>query len=180
MVIKWDGQVRSNIAWNKDLTMEEAFNVSAVPYFQEVARRIGKDTMKFWVDSIKYGNKNLGTSVDLFWLDNSLKITADEQMGLVKKLYFNQLPFQKRTQDIVRKIMVREQNANYKLAYKSGLGNKENGNNIGWMVGWIEENRHPYFFVLNIESAPGKDITSLRLTMLKAILQQQGFLEGKR
>ena len=180
MVIKWDGQVRSNIAWNKDLTMDEAFNVSAVPYFQEVARRIGKDTMKFWVDSIKYGNKNLGKRVDLFWLDNSLKITADEQMGLVKKLYFNQLPFQKRTQDIVRKIMVREQNANYKLAYKSGLGNKENGNNIGWMVGWIEENRHPYFFVLNIESAPGKDIASLRLSMLKAILQQQGFLEGKR
>src|ERR1700733_6222942 len=30
MVIKWDGIVRSRPEWNKDLTMEEAFKVSAV------------------------------------------------------------------------------------------------------------------------------------------------------
>jgi len=63
MLIKWDGQVRTfskgdtATAWNKDLTMEEAFKVSSVPYFQEVARRIGKDTMQFWLDSLKYGSK---------------------------------------------------------------------------------------------------------------------------
>src|SRR5215510_12308967 len=45
MVIKWDGIKRWNEDWNKDLTMYEAFRVSAVPYYQEVARRIGKDTM---------------------------------------------------------------------------------------------------------------------------------------
>lgn len=180
MVIKWDGVVRSMPEWNKDLTMEEAFKVSAVPYFQEVARRIGKDTMKFWVDSIKYGNMNLSSKVDMFWLDNTLKITADEQMGLVKKLYFNQLPFQKRTQEIVRKLMVREENANYKLAYKTGLGVRENGNVQGWMVGWIEENRHPYFFVLNLEGKSEEKMIPLRLAVLKGILKQQGFLEGKR
>jgi len=42
MVIKWDGVKRWNEAWNKDLTMEEAFKLSAVPYYQEVARRIKK------------------------------------------------------------------------------------------------------------------------------------------
>ena len=55
MVIKWDGVKRRVDDWNKDLTMYKAFRVSAVPYYQEVARRIGKDTMQFWLDSLKYG-----------------------------------------------------------------------------------------------------------------------------
>jgi len=33
MVIKWDGVVRPIPEWNKDLTMYEAFRVSAVPYY---------------------------------------------------------------------------------------------------------------------------------------------------
>lgn len=185
MVIKWDGVVRtfSNgdtaTAWNKDLTMEEAFKSSAVPYYQEIARRIGKDTMQYWLDSLVYGNHKIGEKLDAFWLDNTLKITADEELGLVKRLYFSQLPFQKRTQDIVKRVMLQESNANYKLSYKTGWGNKENGNTLGWVAGWIEENNHPYFFVLNVEGKPGTD-PSLRINLLKAILKEQGFLEGKR
>lgn len=186
MVIKWDGNVRmypggdTAAAWNKDLTMEEAFKVSAIPYYQEVARRIGKDTMQHWLDSLKYGNHLIGGKVDTFWLDNSLKITPDEEMGLVKRLYFGQLPFQKRTQDIVKKMMLQESNANYKLSYKSGWGFRENGNALGWITGWIEENNHPYFFVLNVEAPPHTQLSPLRIDILKAILKQQGFLEGKR
>ena len=186
MVIKWDGVVRrfpngdSALSWNKDLSMEEAFKVSAVPYYQEVARRIGKDTMKFWLDSLKYGNHIIGGPVDSFWLDNSLKVTPDEELGLVKRLYFGQLPFQKRTQNIVKKVMLQESNANYKLSYKTGWGFRENGNALGWIVGWIEENNHPYFFVLNVEGEHNAKFTPLRLDLLKAILKQQGFFEGKR
>ncbi len=186
MVIKWDGVVRTfpngdtAVDWNKDLSMEEAFKVSALPYYQEVARRIGKDTMKFWLDSLKYGNHTIGGDVDKFWIDNSLKITPDEELGLVKRLYFGQLPFQKRTQDIVKKVMLRESNANYKLSYKTGLGFRENGNEIGWIVGWIEENNHPYFFVLNVEGDHNAKLMTARLEILKSILKQQGFFEGKR
>jgi len=180
MVIKWDGIVRAIPEWNKDLTMEEAFKVSAVPYYQEVARRIGKDTMKYWLDSLKYGNHIITSAIDTFWLDNSLKITADEQLGLVKKLFFTQLPFQKRTQEIVKKAMLQESNANYKLSYKTGWGHLPNGNSLGWIVGWIEENKHPYFFVLNIEGPKEMDMKTIRLNLLNSILKQQGFLEGKR
>ena len=186
MVIKWDGVVRTfpngdtAVDWNKDLSMEEAFKVSALPYYQEVARRIGKDTMKFWLDSLKYGNHTIGGAVDKFWIDNSLKITPDEELGVVKRLYFGQLPFQKRTQDIVKKVMLRESNANYKLSYKTGLGFRENGNESGWIVGWIEENNHPYFFVLNIEGDRNAKLMTARLEILKSILKQQGFFEGKR
>jgi beta-lactamase class D len=181
MVIKWDNVKRWNPDWNKDLTMAEAFKVSAVNYYQEVARRIGKDTMKKWIDSLSYGNKDISGPIDSFWLNNHLKITPDEELGLVKRLYFDQLPFYNRTQEIVRKVMLGEDNANYKLSYKTGWGNKENGNEIGWIVGWIEENRHPYFFVLNIESSDKKiDMMSIRMKILKSILTQLGFFQGKK
>ncbi len=180
MVIKWDGVVRQIPQWNKDLTMAEAFKLSAVPYYQEVARRIGKDTMQLWLDSLHYGTQKIKSRVDTFWLDNSLKIKPDEQLGLVKKLYFQQLPFDKRPQTIVKKIMLQESNANYQLSYKTGLGVDEKGNGIGWIVGWIEENQHPYFFVLNVEGSPATDMTEMRITILKSILQQLGFFKGKK
>jgi len=181
MIIKWDGIKRSREEWNKDLTMEEAFKVSAVPYYQEVARRIGRDTMKKWIDSLGYGNKDISGPIDSFWLNNHLKIRPDEELGLVKKLYFDQLPFYKRTGEIVRKVMLHEDNSNYKLSYKTGWGVRENGDQIGWIVGWIEENRHPYFFVLNIESPDPKiDMVNSRMKLLRSILASLGFFEGKK
>ena len=186
MVIKWDGVERRVAEWNKDLNMYEAFRVSSVYYYQEVARRIGKDTMQIWLDSLKYGAKTdtgkvvITSAIDSFWLDNSLKITPDQQLGLVKRLYFDQVPFFKSYQEMVKRAMLFENNSNYRLGYKTGWGFKENGNAIGWVVGWVEENNHPYFFVLNIES-PDKDFDmwTIRMKMLKDILKQLGFFEGR-
>lgn len=184
MVISWDG-IKRRPQWDKDLNMYEAFRVSAVPYYQEVARRIGKDTMQFWLDSLQYGvSKNKTpykiSKIDTFWLDNSLKITPDQNLGVVKKLYFDELPFFKVHQENLKRVMLFEDNANYKLAYKTGWGETDKGNALGWIVGWIEENRHPYFFVLNIESPDTHyDMATVRLTMLKEILKQYGFFEGK-
>ena len=180
MVIKWDGIKRSVESWNKDLTMYEAFRVSSVPYYQEVARRIGKEKMQFWLDSLGYGSKKIITPIDSFWLDNSLKITPDEQLGLIKRLYFNQLPFFKNNQETVKRAMLFENNANYRLAYKTGWGKKENENQLAWVEGWVEENNHPYFFVLNFETPDiNADISGIRMNILKDILARLGFLKGK-
>lgn len=181
MVIKWDGVERRVKEWNQDLTMEQAFKLSSVAYYQEVARRIGKDTMQHWIDTLQYGNKNISGPVDSFWLNNTLKISPDEQLGLVKRLYFEQLPFQKRSQQIVRKVMLMEDNSLYKLSYKTGWGFDEKGDNVGWVVGWIEENRHPYFFVLLVQS-PDKDYPMFknRMDLLKTILKHYEFMEGKK
>jgi len=181
MVIKWDGIKIWVADWNQDLTMYKAFRVSAVNYYQEVARRIGKDTMQLWLDSLKYGTRKIKSPIDSFWLDNSLKITPDEQLGLVKRLYFDDLkPFFKSYQEMVKRAMLFEDNTNYRLGYKTGWGFKENGHAIGWVVGWIEENNHPYFFVLNIESADKDfDMWRIRMKILKDILKKLGFFEGK-
>ena len=189
MVIKWDGITRPVDAWNHDLTMYDAFRASAVPYFQEVARRIGKDTMEAYLNRIRYGARSdsdrvmLTSPIDTFWLDNSLKITPDQQLGLIKNLYFEKVPgIYTSYQKTVKNAMLFENNTNYKLSYKTGWlsWSPQHPSQLAWITGWIEENGHPYFFVLNFET-PDKnaDIPTIRMKMLKDILRHLGFLEGK-
>lgn len=181
MIIKWDRVKRWNDDWNKDMDMTQAFKVSNVAYYQEVARRIGRDTMRQWMDSLSYGSNNISGPIDSFWLNNVLKISPDEQLGLVKRLYFDQLPFRKSAQQIVRNVMLQEDNTAYKLSYKTGWGFDEMNNAIGWMVGWIEENRHVYFFVTFVKSKDREiDMKPVRLGITKDILKHYGFMEGKK
>ena len=186
VVVPWDKKIRifpggdTATVWNKDMNMREAFEVSNVGFYQEMARRVGKDTMQLLLDSVKYGNHKIGGAVDTFWLDNSLKITGDEQLGFVKRLFFKQLPFQNREQEIVKDLMIREKTDKYILAYKTGWGKTDAGNQLGWIVGWIEENLHVYFFSMNVESPDSHiDMKTVRMNILKGILKQQGFFEGR-
>jgi beta-lactamase class D len=71
-------------------------------------------------------------------------------------------------------------NTQYAISYKTGLGYKKNGQGIAWVVGWIEENKHPYFFVLQTEGAASSDIKNVSMSVLNKILKSQGFFEGKR
>ena len=60
------------------------------------------------------------------------------------------------------------------------MGFDEQQNAIGWVVGWIEENKHVYFFVTLVKS-PDKniDMFSVRMKILKGILAQYGFFKGE-
>jgi len=86
-VIKWNGVELWNKEWNRDHTLSSALKYSVVPYYQEIARRVGRDQYKKWLNAISYGNQVIGDKVDAFWLDNSLKISADEQIAFLKRFY---------------------------------------------------------------------------------------------
>jgi beta-lactamase class D len=189
MVIPWDGVVRRE-AWNKDLTMKEAFKVSSVPYYQEIARRIGDVEMQKWIDTVRYGNKRIGGKIDEFWLNDTLLITPDEQVGFIKKLYFDKLPFSNRAQRIVRSMMLQEDSTNYKLYYKTGT-QFENNIITAWIVGFAERketqktvltkkeetNYKPYFFALNFETTDTSNAyQTKRISILKDILRERGII----
>jgi beta-lactamase class D len=77
--------------------------------------------------------------------------------------------------------MLMENNSNYKLSFKTGLGNTPSGNQLGWMVGWIEENNHAYFFVLQVETPDQTyNMKENRIALLKKILKKYGFMEGRK
>lgn len=171
-VLEWNGEMTSRVECDRDMNMYEAFRVSCASWYQQMVKGIERDTMQRWLNTLEYGNKKIST-IDSFWLDNSLKIRPDEQLGLVKRLFFNQLPFHRINQEIVKRAMVFEDKSSYKLSYKTGLGVRENGNQIAWVVGWIEEYNHPYFFVLNIESADkNADLREVRMRILRNILKE--------
>ena len=76
-VFKWDGVTRSIEPWNKDHTLRSAIAVSAVPVYQEIARRIGAERMQKYVDLFDYGNRDIGGGIDQFWLTGNLRIDPD-------------------------------------------------------------------------------------------------------
>lgn len=163
---------------HQELTLAEAFKSSSNEHFKTLARAIGKDTMKIWVDTVKYGNMKIGKAVDSFWSNNSIQISADEQLGFIKRLFFKQLPFRSSVQEAVKKLMVVENNAQFQLAYQ--MGSSENkGKTIGWVMGWIEENRHVYPFVLNFTVDQGVDTNKLGKELTNDILANVGFFKGK-
>lgn len=183
LLIKWDGVARKP-EWDKDMNMREAFKVSNVAYYQELARRIGVTEMQHWLDTVRYGNKRIGPKLDECWLNDTLQITPDEQVGFIKKLYFDKLPFSQRTQRIVRSMMMQEDQGEYRLYYKTGtLMPFRSGKDkvMAWLVGFVEKrevqkgvlskqmetNYRPYFFAMNFEVA---DTTVNTMELRKAIL----------
>lgn len=173
--------IHTDSSVDKNTTLKQAFNHSDGAFFQSLARKIGADTMKSWLNTISYGNKNISGAVDSFWLNNELKISPDEQLGLLSKIYFEQLPFQKYAQQMVESVMLQEDNTLYKLSYAAGAGVDEKNNAFGWSLGWIEENRHVYFFVTYIKS-PDKnlDLKSIGVHITKSILKNMGFFKGEK
>lgn len=150
-------------------------NFDSTNAYQNLIQQLGRASLLKAIDSLHYGKGIVSADMNQFWSDNSLKITPDEQLGLIKKLYFNQLYFQKRSQEIVRKMLLKEDNASYKLSYIAGSAKNQN-----WLLGYVEENKHVYFFVLSTKSITPENPISKNIEILKSILLQQGFLKGKR
>lgn len=182
-VFPYTGNPSKMEAWNRDMTFAEALQTSSEPVYREVAGRIGRDTLQHWIDTIgyaqRYGKPKIVSAPDC-WHDGTLKVTGDEQLGLMKTFYFDQLPLQKRSQRTVRSMMLTETTTAYQLSYKTGLHVYPSGQASGWIIGWVEENKHPYFFSLYVQGPSEKTIVDNRLQLLKDILKKQGFLEGKR
>lgn len=171
-VIKWDGIKRENENWNKDHSLRSAIKFSVVPFYQELARKIERDNYKKYLEAIGYGNCVIGNDIDRFWLDNSLKISAEEQISFLKRFYNYKLPFKKEVVDIVKKILPKENYKNSVLSFKTGTGKLENGKWLGWIVGYVEKSSNVSFFAFNIEANSFEDVVKLRDKKSREILKK--------
>ncbi len=177
-VFKWDGEKRWVESWNKDQDMKTAFKNSTVWYYQELARRIGYERMKKFIEQEHYGNENISGGIDRFWLDGDLRISQIGQINFLKRFYNYDLDFSKRSIDIVKSIMLAEETASYKLYAKTGWGDIENIN-YGWYVGFIEKGNNVYFFATNIEKKDpaGDNFAKSRIEITKDILKELKIIE---
>src|SRR5882724_9356374 len=151
-VFKWDGVTRSIEAWNKDHTLRSAIAASAVPVYQEIARRIGAERMQKYVDLLDYGNRDIGGGIDQFWLTGNMRIDPIQQIDFVDRLRRGVLPVSKRSQELVRDILSVTKSGDAVIHAKTGLLGAEVGKpSLGWMVGWGEKGPAITVFALNLD-----------------------------
>ena len=168
-VIPYGGQPQPFPEWEQDMNLRDAVRTSNVPVFQTLARRIGAERERRWVNRLHYGDREIGTVVDRFWLDGPLEISAVEQTRFLSRLARQQLPASKHNQLTVRDLLKVEEKDGYALFAKTGWGmSTEPG--IGWWVGWVERGDDLYTFALNIDIEADGD-TAKRVPLARTLLQ---------
>jgi beta-lactamase class D len=173
-ILPYGGKPQSFAVWEKDMGLREAITLSNVPIYQELARRIGLERMRENVSKLGYGNGRIGATVDTFWLEGPLKISAIEQARFLARLAQGQLPLPADVQASVREIVLLEQGDNWRLYGKTGWENAPNSG-IGWWVGWVKKDDHVYAFALNIDIQKATD-AGKRIEIGKARLAALGVL----
>ena len=177
----WDGVQREVPAWNRDHTLRTGLESSVVWLYQRVARRVGRDRYLATFARQPVGNGQIGPDVGLFWLDNSLQVSADEQVAFVDGLRRGALAFRPDVQATVRGMLpVLADTAGARVVGKTGLGRQPDGALLGWLVGWVERDGRAAVFAMNAEPDPGAareiDVAGSRLRVVHAVLASEGWL----
>jgi beta-lactamase class D len=177
-VVRWTGKTdtvrygyRPDIY--HDMTVREAFEQSAGWVFIELAMKIGRDNYRKYLSECNYGNKNLSEKDADFWNFGGFGISPINQVRFIKNLYNEKLPFSKRNIEIVKRVMITEQNKNYTIRAKTGR-TRENNINIGWWVGYVENTDGVYFFatrLLQDRSVKRNDFGSCRKEITKKVFR---------
>lgn len=180
VVFKWNGEERAIKAWEQDLTFKQAFKVSCVPCYQEIARKIGLKRMKAYLKKLNYSKMVFDAkTIDNFWLTGNSKISQMQQIDFLKRLYLSELTISKRTESIMKNIMEIEKKDDYILRGKTGWAQNNDINN-GWFVGYVEKDNKVYFFATNVEPANGFDLddfATVRISSTKEALKKLKILK---
>ena len=167
--------------WRKNWTEEQhdlvsAFKYSAVPLYQNLALHIGEQRMQQYVTGFNYGNMDISSGLDEFWLGGSLAISANEQVRFLQQYQLQRLPLRDDTQAKMKRVMLVDEGKDYKLYAKTGAGSLGKDQRLGWYVGIVERGGSSYFFAANITGKRFKDVTQPRKDIAHFYLRQFGVL----
>ena len=178
-VLKWVGKVDTVLYGYRpeiyrDMTVQEAFNESAGWVYIELAKKIGRDRYRFYLNKCHYGNLNLSESDIDFWNFGSFAISPVNQIEFLKALYEEKLPFSKRNMAIVKRLMIAETTSTYIIRAKTGW-TRDGGKDTGWWIGYVERDTKPYFFATRLiknRTIQNPDFADCRKKITKNILHQ--------
>ena len=177
----YDGTEYSIPEWNKDLTLLEAFRFSCVPYYRKAVLLLDKSYIQECLNALDYGNCDIagtGSAADeLFWLESSLAISAEEQLKVLRRLFVCGAVFSAETIAQVKHCMYSGEFDAGVLYGKTGTGrNYATGHLEAWYVGFIEfkDDGGRLFFALHGADA-GRDVLSSELRSWVESLLTAGF-----
>ncbi len=173
--------------WPLANTLSEAFKHNNLPFFQQLTSKITTAEMKHFIDTLKYGNRKYEGDTINFWNNGSLRISADEHVGILKRLYHSELKgFTERSQRIVRGLFDKTTKEDYTLNSKKFVIN-HNDTVVVQYMGYIEKIKklknpktqqidaipHPYFFVLSVyDTDTTKDLEGIAQQIFEKILKE--------
>lgn len=168
-VLPWDRVERSIPEWNRDQTIRSSMRHSVVWVYQDFARKLGERRERAYLRRIGYGNADPSGSLERFWLDGRLRVSAFEQVAFLRRLHRNALPFRVEHQRLVKDVMVVEAGKDFILRAKTGWALRV-ASPVGWWVGWVEHPEGAVFFAINIGLPRGGDDVPRRVEIARAIL----------
>ncbi len=171
-VLKWDGKTRIFPAWNKDQTMASAFAASCVWFYQEIAKKVGEAKYKRYLKQFDYGNGVVGADTTTFWLDDSLQVSAMEQITFLRALLNRKLGVSDKAYAVLRKIMKTTPLGNCSMWAKTGWSARTK-KPVGWYVGYAESKDGTWLFALNIDMESMKS-APLRIEIVRNALTELG------
>ena len=166
-VIEWDGQKREYAPWNKDQTLKSAFQYSCVWCYQRYAIKVGDEKYRRYLKKFQYGNLLTGSDVLRFWLDGELRVSVKNQIDFLRNVLTEKLPIKREHIKTLKKIMLSEENENYRIWSKTGWSG-----NDGWYVGYLATDKKVWIFANHIEINQNSDLAlrkKLTIETLKAL-----------
>jgi beta-lactamase class D len=158
-----------------DLTLKSAFQHSIVPYYQELARRIGTENMQSFVKRFNYGNQKTSPELTSFWLNGDLRISALQQIEFLYKIEKQQLGLRSETYKTLMEIFELRRSHPFSIYGKTGWGFQD-GKDIGWLVGFTEWGRSRYLFATVMTSPEASygtfDFGAKRISLTEVAFQQ--------
>ncbi len=160
--------------WSGGHNLRSAIEYSVVPAYRNIASQIGKQRMQSYVTAFGYGNTDISSGIDSFWLNGSLKISAREQVEFLRKFYSGRIDVSGHSIESVKSILVQEAKDEYTLSYKTGAGSLDDGGHsaLGWLVGYVEKQDNVYYFSMNIEGKTFDDVLVPRIEITRSILRE--------
>jgi beta-lactamase class D/beta-lactamase regulating signal transducer with metallopeptidase domain len=149
---RWDHSKQHFKAWERDHTLRTAFRDSVLWFFQRVARGVGRERMRRFLDALKYGNRKMSSKLTRFWIDGSLKISAQQQLRLLVDLYRDRLPVSRRARRIARELMAQSRAPGLVFGGKTGTCMMDGKITTGWYIGHLKRSTTDYVFVTLIRA----------------------------
>lgn len=156
--------------------LSTAYKFSMVAIYRQLATDIGEAKMHEYLKRFDYGNRDISSGLDNFWLNGSIKVSAKEQVEFLQKFHQNTFGLSENTQQSMKKIMFANDLGETKIYAKTGAGKVDDGTMLGWYIGYVESKSSTYYFAMNFNRETYAEMKKLRIEMAMNHLKSLGVI----
>jgi len=145
-----------------------------IDYFIQLMELIGKDKLSTWLSKINFGQLEKETFNGFPYLNICLNITLENQLSILKSLYFLNLPFSYQSM-----IDVKNNFQTKKFGEKEVHWMEVTTNGKTWALGWMTVKNNTYLFVQHTKKLNEKVISSRTpFQLLGDLFYSIGYIES--